>query len=316
MFIVIFCAQQFLPVIQGKKDLDILPFIRPFILASILAAWPTLCTGIFNAFATGSDAMAEKTIEKWDKTEKKIDSYMDLYKKAADLYYQGELANAATADENTESSKSILDEISGWINNAFVTIKKKFIEKILGAIGTALTNLVWLIGIVLLNLSVAGILFGAVISLCVMAFLGPIVFGMSVLDQFKDAWTKWVTNFMSICLYPIVCFLVVYLMSFPIDSSIKDTEAKVKKFETLVKQHTNGYSEDAATWNEASDELKKLAADPFQFVMLQVILVFTTFAVVGGTPTYVGLIVPGTASVSISGIINPMDQVQRKFTKR
>jgi len=310
LLIVIYVFKEILPMIKGDMTLDVTRFIKPVIIFVTIAMWGEFCKGLFTPFKAGANKIETVATSKWDNTAKKLyKSTIEYNEKLSEV----NMTALALAAEDHEKGKSIIDLIISPIKTVMSLLGYLF-QMIITAIQTALmaflVSIIWVIAMLLMNISCATIMMGAVISLCVMAFLGPLTFGLSIYDDFSEMWIKWLTNFFSIALYPIICCVILVLLSYAIDASVDSAMADVNNFVKNAKiLEANPTAE---MWAKLKPQMQAILSNPIKIIVMQVILGFASIQLLATTPTLAAAIIPDTTAVKTAGIIDNMSNALAK----
>lgn len=211
-------AQEAYKMIAKQEPLDLLFWLRPLVISIILGSWPFLPNVINNIGhglnATGLSvferatldldklkAKKEKLLEaKWDSISH-IKAELNTAKEALEEKDWGDKIYDATIGAAKEAIENKIEETVNTLVNRgklFVFEVGNFFSKILEWIG----GFVW-------QISVLMTMFSMHLSIAFLTVFGPIAFGFSVFDTWRDAWATWLMRLFSFQFYGWVAYVII-----------------------------------------------------------------------------------------------------------
>lgn len=194
-----------------KRSVDVLVFIRPILISTVLAFWGPV---------TSSLRMPFDGIEKWAKTsvyQKEVAKVEQLHVQRWKVKFnqynilQKARAEAELANDQMKQKKSFWDQVVGTVKSmwgkavdAYRTVydlKHTINNSVYEWIIETISKIVWY-SCVLLTF------FAKEIALGILTITGPISIGMSVLPIWKDNWASWLSRYLSFCLYGFVAYMI------------------------------------------------------------------------------------------------------------
>ena len=130
-------------------------------------------------------------------------------------------------DQAKDLFNKVVDSTVHYIDAQAASFNK-MIEDIL----LFISKLVW-------NCAVLLTFFAREIGLGILTIAGPITFGLSVLPIWKDAWSSWVTRYLSLCLYGFVAYFIM--------------AAALQLFKYGIEVQIGRYSQPGLAWGDIFD---------------------------------------------------------------
>lgn len=192
-----------------KQGFDVLAIIRPVAFAMIIACWIPFTTGlaavprlmetyaqsIFQKEQTQVVLLRELRTKEAEKVKTRVEEA-----KAAAAIAEKQITDGNTWDKLVEMGSDFLDTVKEQLAS-FGTIFQAHVNQVLEEWVLKIGQFLWQIAIYLLFFikeTFAGILI----------ITGPITFGLSVLPAWKDAWSQWISRYISVLLYGFVGYIV------------------------------------------------------------------------------------------------------------
>ena len=203
-FALIFLGIESYKMMMGEKELEVNTILRPFLIGLVIMLWVPFL-GIIdapcNALTQAGKEIFEnqmQTVNQLQRTRAAVaDSItMKIVKQAA----ESEEAEALTTDEEVHRLGIRLDGIVDKIQDMGIYVVGKIRQLIFNVYETVLIT-IWQ-AIVYLIMFLGMIFFKAVL-----AIVGPLAFAFSLLPSWRDAWSSWVSKYISVSLYGFIAYI-------------------------------------------------------------------------------------------------------------
>lgn len=211
-----------------KKQLDFSVLFRPIAIAIILMNWYAFT----NALRSPGDSL-----EQWGQQVffLRMEKVNDIYKERLNLVTQ----EYNSLRENYAESKALEDSQSNgektWYDKIFdkaedvwklvTSTWKTLYDSYITFIWSIIDSIIGLIGVLYIQFCFYCVLFMKEIALGLLVITGPITFGISVLDIWKDSWANWVSRYLSFSLYGFIAYFImlggVVLIAYSLQLDIK-----------------------------------------------------------------------------------------------
>lgn len=242
VFIVV--VQESYKLMLLQKGFDLMFWVRPFVMITIIATWnglpyegkyqsfPGIIGAIFSPFSNASKGMfLDRTRTLNQLKEKKNDllrqKWALLIEKGAEVSASKEALSNVHKEEN-DSGSGIFSDIKESISNTFDSIKNSiatWTKMIVLQISTWLDKVLEWVGNFVWAIAVYATFTTQSLALGFLTLFGPIAFGLSVFDLWRDAWASWLMKFISFHFYSFVAYVIMTaccsLIEFGVKSDIK-----------------------------------------------------------------------------------------------
>lgn len=211
----------------GRRGIDVMKLLR-IVIISVAITYSGQLVGAVRSIFIGNGATMDQGIEgvfkkKLESQETRmIKAYNDVAMKRLTLY--SDITELKKKLKETET-QAMLDQ-SLW--DKAVGAVKELGEKVFDATVGAISNTIYTIDSAILLLfqkivswvaetfyqvAYYGILIGQRIFLCVMGVFFPIVLALSLAPAYRNAWSQWLSRYLSLCLWSVVLFMVMYVIN-------------------------------------------------------------------------------------------------------
>lgn len=215
IFMLIFFSLKCYEMMAGDKKLEIMPLLRPFALVILLMWWTVFCQII--AFPT--DLIAAKTealfgIQNDTNNALRLDRAAYLIE-LADQLVEYQAVTEMASDQAQESDKDlgtvIVDGVKGFFSDQILAPIVQMRIRMQTSLQLLATQIIELVAIWILRVCVYIIFMLQIIYSTVLVILGPFSVVVSILPSFRDAFTTWISRFVSVNLYVGVAYLILYI---------------------------------------------------------------------------------------------------------
>lgn len=221
ILILIVVAQESYKLMLGGKSFDLMFWVRPMMMTLIIMSWngstsfPNIIKGIFSPISYKSAGRFYTATARLDTLKAKKNELLKakwdlLIEKGAEVSASKEALSKVNKEENDNGS-GIFSDIKESISNTFNSIKNSiatWTKMIVLQISTWLDKLLEWIGNFIWAVSVYATFMTQSLGIGFLTLFGPISFGLSVFDIWKDAWASWLMRFISFHFYSFVAFVI------------------------------------------------------------------------------------------------------------
>ncbi len=210
IFLLLYVGVESYKLLLGDKKLEIGPLLRPFALGLLLMFW----VQFINVLNDVGDAVSNKSRESFYTQLKIVQMKSDLrYKKLDSVAFK--LQSISTDIERAESEhRSLLDKglavlgidlekIGNQLSGMYILVVNR-IKRILHSIIEFIAISFW-------QMCTYLIFFLQLMFSTLLAILGPFSVALSILPAFRDAFTQWLARYISIMLYSVIAYIVLFL---------------------------------------------------------------------------------------------------------
>ena len=203
-FALIFLGIESYKMMMGETELRVNTILRPFLIGLVIMLWVPFLGVIdapCNALTQAGKEIFEnqiQTVNQLQRTRAAIaDSItMKIVKQSA----ESEEAEALSTDEEVHRLGIRLDGIVDKIQNLGIYVVGK-IRQILFSFFETIIITIWQ-AIVYLIMFLSMIFFKSIL-----AIVGPLAFAFSLLPSWRDAWSTWVSKYISVSLYGFIAYI-------------------------------------------------------------------------------------------------------------
>ncbi len=209
MAIFVVAGEAFKIMTDKQKQFDVLAVMRPIAISLVLANWiffvdavgaipRTLEEYSYSVFQTEH---AEITAMRETRTEaaEEIKERVQKAKAAAEMA-ENQISDGSTFDKLMEMGSDMLSVIQDQLYS-FGTLVQAQINQVLEEWVMKLGEFFWQVQVYLL-------FFIKEVFAGILVITGPLTFGLSVLPAWKDAWSQWISRYVSVLLFGFVGFFV------------------------------------------------------------------------------------------------------------
>lgn len=203
-FALIFLGIESYKMMMGETELKVNTILRPFLIGLVIMLWVPFLGVIdapCNALTQAGKEIFEnqiQTVNQLQRTRAAVaDSItMKIVKQSAET----EEAEALTTDQEIHRLGIRLDGIVDKIQTLGIYVVGK-IRQVLFNVFETIMMMVWQ-SIVYLIMFLGMIFFKAIL-----AIVGPLAFAFSLLPSWRDAWSAWVSKYISVSLYGFIAYI-------------------------------------------------------------------------------------------------------------
>ena len=203
-FALIFLGIESYKMMMGEKELQVNTILRPFLIGLVIMLWVPFLGVIdapCNALTQAGKEIFEnqvQTVNQLQRTRAAVaDSItMKIVKQSA----ESEEAEALSTDQEVHRLGIRLEGLVDKIQNLGIYVVGKirqilfnFFETIMITIWQAIVYLIMFLGMIFFK--------------AVLAIVGPLAFAFSLLPSWRDAWSAWVSRYISVSLYGFIAYI-------------------------------------------------------------------------------------------------------------
>lgn len=222
-------------MILGRRVMDVMKLLRIWGLAMCITFSGTICSVLRSpglALEQTTKTMAKTENERLNQLQVEValkqKEYLDsLRSKQAQQEEQKEAQQAATEDGVMDKIKNAVENLGTAIQNqakqAAVLVETKVSEWT--------NNVIRFIGEVIFQMMYYGMFIGQRVFMSIMALFAPIIFGLSVAPPWKNAWSQWVSKYVTLSLWGFIIYLVIYYVDYLLWCNL---QADIKAYNGLL----------------------------------------------------------------------------------
>lgn len=200
------------PMILGRKGMNILAIIRVAIVALCITFSPAICSGLktpTKAMKEVAQSVCESKFAGVSVLENKVIYASWKYTEAV---YGGFSEAEVSNNQVQKTDNGIMDtlkEIGADITEALTYVKNLCMKSFLLqeiVIVNFIIKIVRYIGLVIFQVSVFSVILGSICFSALLQMWAPIAFALSLVPAFKNAWSQWLSKFVSVNLWGFVAY--------------------------------------------------------------------------------------------------------------
>lgn len=218
IFALVYLGIESYKMMLGEKQIEVSTLLRPFLIGFVIMLWPQflgLIDGPCDALTDAARDIFENRIVEIDDAQRNRAAIQDSITMQV-------MANSVIADQANEISTDeeihrLGIRLDGLIN-AVASLQTWFVAKmrqIWFCIFESIIIMFWKAAVYL-------ILFLRLMFKSVLAIVGPISFAFSLLPSWRDAWSSWVSRYITVNLYGFLAYIELTLSTAIIQYSIED----------------------------------------------------------------------------------------------
>ena len=223
-------------MILGRRGMDVMKLLRIFGLALCITFSGIICKTLRTpglSLERSTHFMALVQNKRLDQMQIKValkqKEYLDsLRSKQAQQEEQKAAQDAATED-------GIMDKIKNAIDNLGLSIQNqaKQVAVIVETKASEFANMIIrFIGEIIFQMMYYGMFIAQRVFMSVMALFCPIVFAMSIAPPWRNAWSQWVSKYVTLSLWGFIIYLVVYYIDYLLWCTL---QSDIKAYDELIK---------------------------------------------------------------------------------
>lgn len=284
---------------EGARPWSVTPMIKPVVIGLVLSNWTIAIDSLkapFNALATPSISMFNDIEDQANLLRKKR---YELQRKAIDKAMEIQAKNEkekAKANAEANSKKDFVDSVIDGVTDSvaekwdnLTTQIEKWSLTTQASLQTLVAETIEAIALVILRVCVYGIFGFQKIWSIMLAILGPIAVGISLIPGFDGALQSWIAKFININLFTFVAFQAMSVGNLLITSGYK---MEIERYETILKGSEDQITAAVGMFTEGSGFIN--------ITIFTIVSYIVTGVLVAMTPTIADSIV----SAGGSGVAN------------
>ena len=297
----------------GKKSIDVMKLLRIAIISIAITQSANIAGGIRYIFmgdgndAGGIEGAFREQLKEQDAEIRQLDTEVMTKRATMTLVIDTMRINV----EKTKMAGIFGNNSFSEIVGAAVGTAKNIVNDLLGgtvaqniywqgsAIGSMFKNVVMWIGETLFQMCYYGILVGQRAFLAVMAIFLPFVLALSLAPMYRNAWSQWLSKYISICMWGIVVFICMKYINTLMIASLK---ADIEDLDTIAANAAvdgvpwaNVKALWASTWNNMRGALYTVVIYLIGAFVLRQVPEICSWVVPGGISSHWGHTVGGTS---------------------
>ena len=203
-FALIFLGIESYKMMMGETELRVNTILRPFLIGLVIMLWVPFLGVIdapCNALTQAGKEIFENQIQTVNQLQRTRAAVADsITMKIVKQSAESEEAEALSTDEEVHRLGIRLDGIVDKIQNLGIYVVGKirqilfsFFETIIITIWQAIVYLIMFLGMIFFK--------------SILAIVGPLAFAFSLLPSWRDAWSTWVSKYISVSLYGFIAYI-------------------------------------------------------------------------------------------------------------
>ena len=202
----------------GRRVMDIMKILRIIGLSICITSSSWICTQLASpgkALENTTKAMAKAKNKQVAALELKVaqkqSAYLDRLREVQDSIETAKQVqeigeDAHWGDKRIYSMENLGETINNYAQRAAVAAETKVSEWI--------NDVIRFIGELIFQMSYYGMLVAQRIFLTIMAVFAPIMFALSIVPPWSNAWSQWVSKYLSLSLWGFVVYMCLYYIDF------------------------------------------------------------------------------------------------------
>ena len=211
-----------LPMVMGKRVVDVMKILRIFIMFFFITVSPQICgtlNTITNAFTQEVQTVSTKqTANVWKKYNELANAKAHYTTKLFRFGGEAQAANDAMKDQANggNNSEESAKDPSWWdsIVNGLTDAAGAVISIANTGVMDVVASCCMFLGQCVFSCMYYGLLISGSIFTAILGMFAPIAFAMSVFGPWENAWSQWLTKYISVGLWGFVTYMVVYYVDY------------------------------------------------------------------------------------------------------
>ncbi len=234
-------ANECYQMMLGRRGMDVMKLLHIVIISLCISSAGTIARiarepGILleGIAKDAMEKMNENVVEEEKNVAQLQEDYLNKVRETMRQMEQAqEAANAQDADGIIDKIKNSLEETVQQIGNSIKEYTLVMETKICEWISLILR----LIGEVLLQAIIYGLLVCQRISMHLLEMVAPLMFAISLSPHFKSAWSQWLSKYISISLWGFVTYVCTLYAFYIIDYNLQQDAAAYEKLSTGITEN-------------------------------------------------------------------------------
>lgn len=218
LFALVYLGIESYKMMMGEQQLRVGTILRPFMIGFVIMLW----VPFLGLIDTPCDALTDAAKQMFEARISEIDDAQRTRAAIQDSITMHIVENAVSADQANEISTDEEIHRMGIRLDGLIKAVSGLQTYVVGKIRQMMFNLFESIIIMLWKAAVYLILFLRLMFKSVLAIVGPISFAFSMLPSWKDAWSNWVSKYITVNLYGFLAYLELTLSTAIIQYSVED----------------------------------------------------------------------------------------------
>jgi hypothetical protein len=228
----------------GRRAMDVMKLLRIVGLSMCITYSSWICNqlaapGRYLEASAKSMAQAKnrevaalelKVAQKQDGYLKRLRAVQDSLDKAQQIREIGE--DASWWDKLSYNMDHLGETINNYAQRMAVVAETKVSEWI--------NDVIRFIGELIFQMSYYGMLVAQRIFLTIMATFAPIMFALSIVPPWSNAWSQWISKYLSLSLWGFVVYMCLYYIDFILMYNLR---ADIKAYESLLQGTVNSWDQ-------------------------------------------------------------------------
>lgn len=218
MFSLIYLGIESYKMMMGEQELRVATILRPFMIGMVIMLW----VPFLSLIDAPCDALTDAAKEMFENRISEIDDAHRTRAAIQDSITMHIVENAVVADQANEISTDEEIHRMGIRLDGLIKAVSGLQTYVIGKIRQLLFNVFESIIMMLWKAAVYLILFLRLMFKSVLAIVGPISFAFSMLPSWRDAWSNWVSKYITVNLYGFLAYIELALSTAIIQYNIED----------------------------------------------------------------------------------------------
>ena len=218
MFALIYLGIESYKMMLGEKQIEVSTLLRPFMIGFVIMLW----VPFINLIDVPCDALTDAAREMFENRITEIDDAHRNRASIQDSITMRIVENSVSASQANEISTDEEIHRMGIRLDGLINAVAGLQTYIVGKIRQIAFNILESIIIMLWKAAVYLILFLRLMFKSVLAIVGPISFAFSLLPSWRDAWSSWVSRYITVNLYGFLAYIELALSTAIIQYNIED----------------------------------------------------------------------------------------------
>lgn len=218
IFALIYLGIESYKMMLGEKQLEVSTILRPFMIGFVIMLW----VPFINLIDAPCDAITDAAKEMFESRIAEVDDAQRSRAAIQDSITQQIVMNAVNAEEASELSTDEEIHKLGIRLDGIIEAIAGLRVYVIGKIRQIAFNIFESIIMMLWKAAVYLILFLRLMFKSVLAIVGPISFAFSLLPSWRDAWSNWVSKYITVNLYGFLAYIELALSTAMMQYTIED----------------------------------------------------------------------------------------------
>lgn len=202
----------------GRRGMDVMKIARILGLAICIQMSSTICSALDvpgNWLESRTQGMAKAANKQVAALERAVATKQQEY--VDSLRSQQAKQEEQKAAQDAAMDDGILDKIKSSVENIGISIQnyaKQAAVLVETKISEWANDVIRFIGEIIFQMTYYGMLIGQRIFLSVLKLFCPIAFALSIVPPWRNAWSQWISKYLTVSLWGFLVYLIVYYVDF------------------------------------------------------------------------------------------------------